>query len=136
MAEAVASGADLVGGLDPAGFDWSIEGHLDVVFGIAERRGVGIDIHLHDPDMLGIFELEEIARRTKALGMAGHVTVSHAYALGQGATHIPKRVPHALAAAGGAILANAPGDPPLPPIRPLRSAAAPMCSVNHTIPPS
>src|SRR5260370_38571433 len=100
MAEAVASGADLVGGLDPAGFDRSIEGHLDVVFGIAERRGVGIDIHLHDPDMLGIFELEEIARRTKALAMAGHVTVSHANTLGQVATEISERCRHAPSAAG------------------------------------
>ncbi len=133
MAEAVASGADLVGGLDPAGFDRSIEGHLDVVFGIAERRGVGIDIHLHDPDMLGIFELEEIARRTKALGMAGHVTVSHAYALGQVATDIAKRVAHALADAGVAILTNAPGDRPFPPIGILRAAGVLMFAGNDNI---
>jgi cytosine deaminase len=133
MSEAVANGADLVGGLDPAGFDRSIEGHLDVVFGIAQRRGVGIDIHLHDPDMLGIFELQEIATRTKSLGMAGHVAVSHAYALGQVPTDTAKRVAHALAAAGVAIMTNAPGDRSFPPVNILREAGVLVFSGNDNI---
>ncbi len=48
MDEAIAMGADLVGGLDPLSFDRDIKGHLDVVFGIAEKRRVDVDIHLHD----------------------------------------------------------------------------------------
>ena len=79
---ALRHGADLVGGLDPAGIDDDIAGHLDVVFGLAERHGVGVDIHLHDPGPLGAFELREIARRTTAAGLGGRVAVSHAYALG------------------------------------------------------
>jgi cytosine deaminase len=133
MAEAVANGADLVGGLDPAGFDRSIEGHLDVVFGIAERRGAGIDIHLHDPDMLGIFELEEISRRTKALGMGGRVAVSHAYALGQVATDVARRVADTLADAGVAIMTNAPGDRPFPPVGILRDAGVLVFAGNDNI---
>jgi cytosine/creatinine deaminase len=133
MAEAVANGADLVGGLDPAGFDRSIEGHLDVVFGIAQRRGSGIDIHLHDPDMLGIFELEEISRRTKVLGMGGLVAVSHAYALGQVATDVAKRVADTLADAGVAIMTNAPGDRPFPPIGILREAGVVVFAGNDNI---
>jgi cytosine deaminase len=133
MAEAIANGADLVGGLDPAGFDRSIEGHLDVVFGIAERHGVGVDIHLHDPDMLGVFELEEISRRTKALGMGGRVTVSHAYALGDVATDIAKRVADTLADAGVAILTNAPGGRPFPPIGILRDAGVLVFAGNDNI---
>ena len=50
-------GADVIGGLDPGGFDRDVEKHLDVVFGVAERRVVDVDIHLHDPSMLGIFEI-------------------------------------------------------------------------------
>jgi hypothetical protein len=53
-------GADLVGGIDPANFDRDVEKHLDVVFGIAQKRGVDVDIHLHDagtldsaPDLTG-----------------------------------------------------------------------------------
>jgi cytosine/creatinine deaminase len=133
MAEAVANGADLVGGLDPAGFDRSINGHLDVVFGIAHRRGVGIDIHLHDPDMLGIFELEEISRRTKVLAMGGLVAVSHAYALGQVATDVAKRVADTLADAGVAIMTNAPGDRPFPPINILREAGVLVFAGNDNI---
>ncbi|MFN8555785.1 MAG: metal-dependent hydrolase, partial [Dehalococcoidia bacterium] len=49
---AVRNGADLIGGLDPIGFDRDLHGHLDAVFGIAERHGVGIDLHLHDPGHL------------------------------------------------------------------------------------
>ena len=88
---ACCNGADLIGGLDPAGFDNDIAGHLDGVFGISERRGVPVDIHLHDPDMLGVFELTEIAGRTKALGLGGRVAVSHAYALGQVPADVARR---------------------------------------------
>ena len=45
---AVRAGADLVGGLDPAGFDHRPVEHLDAVFAIAGRHGCGLDIHLHD----------------------------------------------------------------------------------------
>jgi cytosine deaminase len=82
MDEAISLGADLVGGLDPLSFDRDIKGHLDVVFGIAERRGVGVDIHLHDGGLLGAFTVEDICARTMALGMQGRVAVSHAYGLG------------------------------------------------------
>ena len=68
---AVSEGADLIGGLDPAGIDGDIGGHLDVVFGIAERRGVGVDIHLHDGGALGCFELRAIAARRRATGGIG-----------------------------------------------------------------
>ncbi|PBC00617.1 amidohydrolase family protein [Mesorhizobium sp. WSM3860] len=80
--EALKLGCDLIGGLDPANFDRDVNGHLDVVFGLAEKRGAGIDVHLHDGGTLGLFEIEEIAARTTALGMQGKVAVSHAYALG------------------------------------------------------
>ena len=67
--QAILEGADLVGGLDPAGIDDDVTGHLDAIFGIAERRGVGLDIHLHDPGPLGCFELRQIASRTLAAGL-------------------------------------------------------------------
>jgi cytosine deaminase len=133
LEDAVRNGADLIGGLDPAGFDGDIEGHLDVVFGIAERHGVGVDIHLHDPDMLGVFELGEIARRTKALSLGGRVTVSHAYALGQVPTSIARRTADLLAGAGVAIMTNAPGSMPFPPVLLLREAGVTVFSGNDNI---
>jgi cytosine deaminase len=122
MDEAIAMGADVVGGLDPGGFDRDVEGHLDVVFGIAQRRGVDVDIHLHDLGTLGILEIEQIAARTRALGMQGHVAISHAYALGDVTVDIVRRTADTLAQSGVAIMTNAPGARPFPPVKLLREA--------------
>ena len=62
---AIAEGADLVGGLDPVGIDGDLDGHLDAIFAIAERRGVGVDIHLHDGGEGGIAQMPAIAERTR-----------------------------------------------------------------------
>jgi cytosine deaminase len=122
MEAAIQNGADLVGGLDPAGIDGDIKGHLDVVFKMAERWGVGLDIHLHDPDHLGIYELEQIARRTSAMSLQGRVTVSHAYALGMVSESVMLRTADLLADAGVAIMTNAPGNRDFPPIDRLHAA--------------
>src|SRR5215813_7672408 len=79
---AVKDGADLIGGIDPAGLDGDPKGHLDVVFGIAARHGVGVDIHLHDPGALGALQVCLIVERTRALGLAGKVSISHVFCLG------------------------------------------------------
>jgi cytosine deaminase len=130
---AVAAGADLVGGLDPDGFDHDPAGHLDVVFGIAERRGVGIDIHLHDGGPVGLAELADIARRTSALGLGGRVAVSHAYALGQVPEATARRTADLLAAAGVAIMTNAPGDRAFPPVALLRAAGVTVFTGSDNI---
>jgi cytosine deaminase len=114
---AIAEGADLVGGLDPAGIDGDVAGHLDVVFAIAERRGVGIDIHLHDFGRLGCFELRQIAARTKAAGLQGRVAVSHAFALGMIDDAELAATADALAAADVAIMTNGPGPVAMPPVK-------------------
>jgi cytosine deaminase len=131
--EAVRNGTDLIGGLDPAGFDGDIAGHLDVVFDIAARHGVGIDIHLHDGGSLGIFEIEEIAKRTKALGLGGKVTISHAYALGEMPRDVVLRVAGKLAEAGVAILTNAPGHHAFPPVLTLHEAGVTVFAGNDNI---
>ncbi|MDP2086654.1 MAG: amidohydrolase family protein [Gemmobacter sp.] len=79
---ALAEGADLVGGLDPCGIDRDPKGHLDTIFALADRRGKGIDIHLHEAGDLGAFSLDLILERTRSLGMRGKVAVSHAFCLG------------------------------------------------------
>ena len=50
---AIAAGADLLGGLDPVGIDGDLDGHLDPIFAIAQRRGVGIDQPGHDAGLIG-----------------------------------------------------------------------------------
>ena len=81
---AIEAGAALVGGIDPAGLDGDAVAHLDGIFGIAERRGCGVDIHLHDRGSLGRWQLGLIVERTRALGLQGKVTVSHAFCLCDG----------------------------------------------------
>ena len=131
--EAIGLGANLVGGLDPASFDRDVEKHLDVVFGVASKHGVGVDIHLHDMGTLGAFEIEQIAARTRALGMEGRVAISHAYGLGDISTDHLKKIADMLARSGVAIMTNAPGARPFPPILTLRNAGVTVFSGNDNI---
>lgn len=133
MDDAVAMGADLVGGLDPASFDRDVEKHLDVVFGVAEKHGVGVDIHLHDGGTLGLFTIEQICARTRALSMGGHVAVSHAYGLGDLSGEAAKRAAALLADSGVSIMTNAPGNHAFPPVALLRSAGVTVFSGSDNI---
>lgn len=80
LAEAARQGLiDVVGGIDPIGFDDAMDDQLDLVFGLAEAHSLGVDVHLHDTGPAGLTPLREIIARTRALGMQGAVTVSHAF---------------------------------------------------------
>ena len=81
---AIRAGASVVGGIDPAQFDGDAVAHLDCIFGIADRHGCGIDVHLHDRGSLGRWELGLVIERTRALGLQGKVTLSHAFCLCDG----------------------------------------------------
>ena len=118
--EAIAQGADLVGGLDPVGIDGDLAGHLDAIFGIASKRGVGVDIHLHDGGEGGIAQVAAIAERTRATGLGGKVAISHAFALGSVPLETAARTADTLAASGVAIMSHGPGAAPMPPIKMLR----------------
>lgn len=88
MEQALSEGADVVGGLDPIGIDDDMDGQLDFVFGLAARKRVPVDIHLHDGGPAGLRQVTEIARRTVAAGMQGRVTLGHAFAVAElGATN-------------------------------------------------
>ncbi|MDR2321694.1 MAG: amidohydrolase family protein [Microbacterium sp.] len=82
LEESLKQGADVMGGIDPSQLDRDPVKHLDIVFGLAEKYQVEIDIHLHEPGHLGVFSTELVLERVRALGMQGKVTMSHAYELG------------------------------------------------------
>ncbi len=130
---AMREGATVIGGIDPSTFDGDADGQLDVVFGIAGKHGVKVDIHLHEPGLQGIEQLQRIAERTRALGMTGRVAVSHAYALGEVPVEVVDRIAAVLADAGVAIMTNAPGDRPFPPILRLRAAGVHVFAGNDNI---
>ncbi|WP_448956641.1 amidohydrolase family protein [Labrys neptuniae] len=116
MEAALDEGASVIGGIDPATIDADPKGHLDTIFGIASRKGAKIDIHLHEPGELGLFELGMIAERTRALGMQGRVVVSHAFCLGDGPAAKVQRVIDVLAEAGIGIISAVPGEIGFPPL--------------------
>jgi cytosine/adenosine deaminase-related metal-dependent hydrolase len=131
--QAIREGADLVGGLDPAGIDNDVKGQIDAIFGIAERRGVGLDIHLHDFGPLGCRELRAIAARTAAAGLQGKVAVSHAFALGTVDGREFETTAEALAGAQVAIMTNGPGPVPMPPVKRLRAAGVTVFAGSDNI---
>ncbi|MCF3120564.1 amidohydrolase family protein [Streptomyces arenae] len=82
LEEAAGSGlVDFVGGIDPISFDHAMDEQLDLVFGLADRHGIGVDLHLHDRDEKGVKVLRAIMERTRALSLRGKVTVSHVFCL-------------------------------------------------------
>lgn len=129
---ALREGADLIGGLDPAYVDSDPKGSLDIVFALAEKHHKGVDIHLHEGGPLGLFELDLIAERTRALGLGGKVTVSHAYCLGDAALDALASTADTLARAGVSILTSAP-EHSMPPLRPLWAAGVTVFCGNDNI---
>lgn len=80
--EALRQGCEVLGGIDPCGIDRDPKGQLDILFALAVKHGVDIDIHLHETGDLGAFTMELIFERIRANGMEGRVAISHAFALG------------------------------------------------------
>lgn len=97
---AAQEGATSIGGLDPAGIDRDPVAQLDGLVEIAVHREVGLDIHLHDGNDLGIFQLELLIERTLQAGLQGRVNVSHGFALGDARGHRQEELVAALGEAG------------------------------------
>ncbi|AQS41871.1 MAG: Putative peptidase M38 family protein [Candidatus Tokpelaia hoelldobleri] len=130
---ALAEGVEVIGGIDPTTLDGDADGQLDVVFGLAEKHGVMVDIHLHQPGQLCVDDLTRIAARTTALGMQGKVTVSHAYGLGDLSAAELKKIADILAKADVGIMTNGPGSHPFPPVWELHKAGVRVLSGNDNI---
>jgi cytosine/adenosine deaminase-related metal-dependent hydrolase len=124
LEEALRSGVETIGGIDPAGMDRDPVRHLDVVFDLAARYGARVDLHLHDSGSLGVWELELIVDRTRDAGLAGRVTISHAYGFSQADPASQERLIERLAEAGVTLLTAAVYSFPVPPIKRLRAAGA------------
>lgn len=117
---ALTEGADLVGGIDPAGIDGDVDGQLDVVFALAARHGAAVDIHLHDDGRAGLAETRVIAARTVAEGMQGRVTLSHAFAVGEATGSDLHAIADVLADAGVGLVTCALGADPVLDVAALR----------------
>lgn len=115
--QALANGADILGGIDPCLVERDPVEHIDLLFDLAQRRGAGIDVHLHEPGALGAFSAELIIERTRATGMRGRVVVSHPDFLGGIPEGHARRIVDAMVEAGVAVTTNVPSADPKPPLR-------------------
>jgi cytosine/adenosine deaminase-related metal-dependent hydrolase len=100
---------------------------LNAIFGLADRFGREIDIHLHEPGPLGAFAVELIAERTKALGLQGRVTISHAFCLGMVEESYLEKLIGLLVDNRITIQSAGAGGTPLPPIKKLVNAGVTVC---------
>ena len=130
---AVRNGADLVGGIDPLEIDRDPKGQLDGIFAIAARHGVGLDIHLHEPGEMGLFNVQEICTRTNRLGLGGKVTISHGFCLGGITERKVAEAAATMAEAGVALVTHGAGGLTMPPIEMLRAAGVLVFAGNDDI---
>lgn len=133
MSQALQGGAEVVGGIDPAGMDRDPKGHLDALFALAERYDRPLDIHLHEAGELGAFSMELIIERTQALGLHNGVTISHAFCLGMNDKTYVARLIERLAKAQIRIMTTGPAARPAPPVKALREAGVVVCSGSDGI---
>jgi cytosine/adenosine deaminase-related metal-dependent hydrolase len=125
-------GAETVGGLDPCAIDRDPKCHVDTMFGLADKFGRGVDIHLHEPGEMGAFSMELIIERTIALGMLGKVMLSHAFCLGMPDAAVVDPLIASLAARI-AIMTTASASRPVPPLKRLVQAGVVVCAGSDGI---
>ncbi|SEK09351.1 amidohydrolase family protein [Achromobacter sp. NFACC18-2] len=130
---ALAEGADVLGGLDPCAIDRDPVKSLDVLFGLADRHGKPLDIHLHEPGELGAFTLELILDRIQSLDMKGKVVISHAFCLGGVDARRLDGLLRRLALLDVALLTTAPASRPVPAVRACREAGVTIFGGNDGI---
>ncbi|GII64878.1 cytosine deaminase [Sphaerisporangium krabiense] len=127
LEQALRDGADAIGGIDPAGVDGDASRQLDVVFGLAEKYQVPVDFHLHESGELGIWLIERIAARVKALGMRHKVSLCDVFSL---ADPTPAQLAHlgsVLAEAGITVAVGVHGLLPVPDVKALHAMGVRMC---------
>ena len=79
--EALRTGADLVGGLDPASVNGDRTQTMATWFDMAAEFNADIDVHIHEREEMGLESLEALARTSMEREFDGRVTASHAFAL-------------------------------------------------------
>lgn len=130
---AMASGADVLGGLDPCAIDGDPVRSLDLLFGIASRHGCPLDIHLHEPGAMGAFSLGLILDRTEALGLQGRVAISHGFCLGDLPPSERDPLLARMAALGVVLITTAPASRSVPPLLVCRQAGVTVLGGNDGI---
>lgn len=108
MREAMRSGATIVGGLDPAGIDGSIEKSLYEVMNIATEFDSDVDIHLHDSGSVGYYTVDKWIEIVEEAGYKGRTALSHAFCLGDVPVSQQEAIARRLADQDVAIMSTVP----------------------------
>jgi cytosine deaminase len=82
---------------------------------------------------MGLFNVEEICARTKALGLGGKVTISHGFCLGGMTERKAAEAAATMAEAGVALVTHGAGGLTMPPIEMLRAAGVLVFAGNDDI---
>jgi cytosine deaminase len=77
--EALTMGVDAVGGCPI--LDGDFKTHIDIVFELAEKHGLHVDLHVDESDNPEDFSLPYLAERTRVLGFQGRVVAGHCCSL-------------------------------------------------------
>ena len=122
LEKALQMGADHIGGLDPCSYEKDPVKHLNIIFRLATKYDKGVDIHLHELGEVGAFSIELI-KPTREYGLAGKVTISHAFCLGMVEADPQKWFAEQLAELDISIATTAPINVAVPPFLLLRAQA-------------
>ncbi|GAB2461651.1 amidohydrolase family protein [Comamonas humi] len=133
LGEALALGADVLGGLDPCAIDEDPVRSLDVLFGIAERHDKPLDIHLHESGDMGAFSLKLILDRVEAHGLQGRVAISHGFCLGDLAAPARDALLARMARLGVTLITSAPPSRSVPPLQACLAAGVRVAGGNDGI---
>jgi cytosine deaminase len=104
LVDALAAGADLVGGCPHLEDDGDTRGATEVFLQIATDHGVGVDLHTDetlDPDVLGLVDLAELV----LAGFEHPVTASHCVSLGMQDSRRQAEIAEMVACAGINVVA-------------------------------
>lgn len=99
LRDAIAAGADLVGGCPHLEADGAVEAATDVLLQIASDAGLGVDLHTDETLDPGATGLEYLSRQVLS-GFTQRVTASHCVSLGQQTAGEQQRIAELVAAAG------------------------------------
>jgi cytosine/adenosine deaminase-related metal-dependent hydrolase len=117
MREAMRNGATMVGGLDPAGIDRSIEKSLYETMNIAAEFNADVDIHLHDSGHVGTYTIEKWIEMVEESNWQNRTAISHAFCLGDVREVKQAELAERLRENGVDIISTIPLTKSLPPIQ-------------------
>lgn len=133
MKDAMRSGVNIVGGLDPATIDNDIAASLHSIMELAVEFNAPVDIHLHDRGALGMYTIRRLSQMVEDAKWQGRVTVSHAYCLGDAPAAEVAELAERLAALDISIVTTCPIDVNAPPVPLLHGKGVKVSLANDNI---